>query len=430
MAETKGIRDLLRPLKRAPGLYRPNHDQNLFMVLPTAFDAIGLENERRSLYHNKRCKRILEGNECRDVKNVVFVVIDSCGIAQFALSNKLKRIYNGLGSFPLSSIFPTTTSTAIASIACGLPPEKHGVVGHKIYVEEVGALVDTLRASVADKRRDSLHHAGVDLRNLMWSKPMYSDLGEGALYVELLQWGIARTGLSHFLGVESRTLGFIDLIDAFSMTKKLLKKKEEKLIVHVYVHLLDSLGHKYGPYSKEYRLGLRRIEEDLVRFIRSLRGRIEDQTVLMVVSDHGHDLLDPEKRVEITREEIDIIGEHLRVRPGTSGRVRHFYVKESHIDEFVGFMEDRIVDRGRLLGYDEVRRELMMGVGGQDRARARIGDYVFVSYSGVDLRIKREEEAPPPILEEEYVSSHGSLTLNEIAVPFISARIPLIKQII
>lgn len=425
-------RSVLKPFKGVPRLYRPNYERNVFSVLPTAFEAVGVKTKRGSLFDNKDCRKKLEENECRGAKNVVFIMIDSCGIQQFASSNRCKRLFKELGSLALSSVFPTTTSTVVTSIACGRPPEEHGIVGHSIYIEEIGAVVDTLRASVTRKSRDSLWRAGVDLEKLVWSKPLHYDLDEEAIYVELLPWGIARTGLSHFLGVERNTVGFVNLVDAFSTAKKVLKKfKDKKVVLQVYIHELDSLGHKYGPYSKEYRLDLRRIERNIIRFIRSLRGKEQSQTVLMLLSDHGQDRLEPSKTVKFTWEEAMEIGECFRIEPiGTSGRVRHFYVSKDRADEFVESMEERINGAGVLLSYDEVERELWKGVKNRKRARTRMGDYLFVPLSGSEIRVSRKVERPPALIEEEYVSSHGSLTLNELVVPFFAARVPIVKKLI
>ena len=421
-------RPLLRPLKDFPELYRPNFRRNVYHVLSTVFDMIGAETGRRTLFDDKRYGKVLEDNECKGAENVVLVLVDSCGIQQFALSRRFTRLFRELGSLLLSSVFPTTTSSVMASIACGVPPNDHGILGHNIYIDEVGAVVDTLRASVIDRAKDSLHYAGVNLRKLLWSKSLFSDLGEDVTYVELLQWGIARTGLSHFLGVERETLGFANLIDAFSMAKRLLGElRGQKLIVQLYVHILDSISHKYGPYSKEYRLGLRFVEQSIIRFARSLRGRIGDETTLMVISDHGQDMIDPLKRVELTREEAEAIGQYFSSKPGTSGRVRHFYVAEEYVDEFETAMRERIDGRAALLSFEEVRESLLERRGGRERIRLRMGDYVLIPLPGCEVRVKREEEAKP-LLKEEYVGSHGSLTVNELIVPLLAARIPLIKK--
>lgn len=425
------VKDILQPLRKFPGLYKPNYRRNIFQVLPTILWMTGVKTDRKSLSDDGKCRRMLENSECGDAENVVFFLIDSCGIQQFAMSKELKRLFYELGPLPLSSVFPTTTSVAITSLACGLPPQDHGVLGHKIYIEEMGALVDTLRASVANRPRDSLYRAGIDLEKMLWSRPLYSELPEEIIYAELLQWGIAKTGLSHFLGIEGITLGFVNLIDAFSMLKKLLEKYEgRKLIVQVYIHTLDSLGHKYGPYSKEFRMGLRSIEQLIVRFIRGLRGRVRDRTVIAMLSDHGQDRIDAQKIVSLTKEEAKSFDQFMVTKPGVSGRVRHFYVVEDHADEFVTAIEDRIQARCVLLSFEEVEKNLLGEVRDRGRTMARIGNYVLVPFSGCEVRVEREEPKMEPLLKQEYVSSHGSLALNEITVPFLAGRVPTIRRVL
>jgi len=44
---------------------------------------------------------------------------------------------------PISSVVPSTTATALTSIATGLPPGQHGVVGYRVAVN--GEVLNILR---------------------------------------------------------------------------------------------------------------------------------------------------------------------------------------------------------------------------------------------------------------------------------------------
>src|SRR3546814_4032026 len=53
---------------------------------------------------------------------------------------------------PVSTVAPSTTSTALTSIVSGMPPGEHGVVGYRMSIE--GHVLNVLRwSTVGDARR-------------------------------------------------------------------------------------------------------------------------------------------------------------------------------------------------------------------------------------------------------------------------------------
>ena len=82
----------------------------------------------------------------------VLLVLDALGLSQLdaALSAgctpRLARLIDTapLGTQRLTSIFPSTTTAALNSLATACAPAEHGVLGHMLWFEEVGAVVNML----------------------------------------------------------------------------------------------------------------------------------------------------------------------------------------------------------------------------------------------------------------------------------------------
>ena len=86
----------------------------------------------------------------RDVRRIVFVLIDALGYRRFrrALEADSKSGWRPLVErgrfFPLTSVFPSTTVAALSSLWTGLAPSQHGYLGTRLFLREYGALVDMI----------------------------------------------------------------------------------------------------------------------------------------------------------------------------------------------------------------------------------------------------------------------------------------------
>ncbi|MGQ9721936.1 MAG: alkaline phosphatase family protein [Candidatus Jordarchaeum sp.] len=427
--------NIVKPLFDNEDLFIPNYNQNIFMAMPTAFQILGVKvSDRKTLFENKNCKRMLEENDCLEAKYVVNVMVDSLGTQQFLLADRFLKIYKKINGIVLSSIFPTITSAAIPSIHFGLPPERHGIMGHKILFPQLGTIVDTLKmASVKSPNYDMLYRSGIDVKLLLLEEGIYNILDEeDVLHTELLPWNIAGTGLSHLLGTEKNSIGYSELIDAFSVAKRILEKYEgRKTLINIYIGLLDSMSHTYGPFSAEYKHAMNYFETTLLNFIKSLNENIAKKSVLTLFSDHGQDELEMEKKIKLNETEIAEVSKFLRFPPGRSGRVLHFYVKEDCSQNLIEWLKVKIGDAGVAFTFDEVQSKLLPETRTPEVIRSRVGDVLLIMKKGGEMRTEKEEENnETEIIEKTFLGSHGSLTYNEITVPYLASNINRLKNLI
>lgn len=425
--------NIVEPFVNDEDLFVPNYNQNIFMAMPTAFRMLDINSsDRKSLFDNKNCGWVLKENDCLNAENVVNVIVDSIGTQQFLLADRLRKIYEKLNGIVLSSIFPTITSAAIPSIHFGLPPERHGIMGHKILFPQLGTVVDTLKmASVKALNYDLLYRSGIDVKLLLLERGIYDILDEeNVLHAELLPWNIAGTGLSHLLMTEKVSIGFSGIIDGFSLAKRILEKHEgRKTLINIYVGLLDSMSHIYGPYSEEYRYALGYLEEILLNFIKRLNENIAKKSVLTLFSDHGQDGLQMEKKILVNEAEIAEISKFLSFPPGRSGRVMHFYVKEDCSQNVVEWLREKIGNNGLAFTFEEIQGKLLPETRDPDTIRSRMGDVILIMKKGAEMRTEKEEENKFEIIEKTFLGSHGSITFNEMTVPYLASNINKIKNI-
>lgn len=421
------VKSFVQKTSFGDSFFRPNYDQNVFKIVPTLLDFLGLRcKNRSSLANNSRFKKIFEENGCFDASKVILFLVDSIGFEQIKQSTLISKFLEDGKGVLLSSVFPTITSTVLTSIYTGLPPEDHGILGHKIYVHEIGNVVDMLGMSTIDFReRDALCKVGVDVKGFLWSKSIFN-LVEGELvHISLRDRYIAYSGLSRLITEDRKVaVGYGNLIDLFSLARRVLKENEEKRVfIDVYIGLLDDLSHKYGPNSEEYILGLRLLEKSLQHFVNKLDDKIKEETIILICSDHGQVELNQENIVKFTEEDIALVKQWLRIKPGKSGRVLHFYPVEGHIDDLKAWLEEKINDKGIVLEFGDVAKEIFPKISNFSKVKERIGDLLVVYGEGAESFTEKEKEET--ILEIEFKGSHGSLLLNELVVPVVFTRLDM-----
>ncbi len=402
---------LFKPVKGFTDIFKPNYHRNITMVLPTLMKSLGMESDDKStLYNDSRLKNQLTDILSAEISNIIFLVVDSLGFKQFINFSKLisaKSFY-----FPLSSVFPSITSTAIMSLHTGVTPEQHGLLGYKIFIEELGTIIDTLKFSSEKAQfRDSLTKLGLDFSNYLWKQSLHKQLNrENLLDVSLYHYSIASTGLSTVL--HDNIISFGDMVDAFSLTNKLLHKVDNKKLIHIYFEGIDELSHKYGPESVQVEIGLKILEESLKAIKIGLPEETAKKTILVLTSDHGQHGTDPNQTISLQYAESDEAAKYFR-GIGKSGRTLHFYIKPGMLDEAYSFLSDIIGDRGLLLKHEDLKKIILHSKVHSLKVKQRLGDIICILTGEYTANLKNNE-AENKIIDTPLLGQHGGLTYDEL----------------
>lgn len=133
----------------------------------------------------------------------------------------------------------------------------------------------------------------------------------------------------------------------------------------------------------------------------------------------------------VKETEIAEVSKFLRFPPGRSGRVMHFYVKEDGSQDVVDWLTKKVGDNGLALTFNEIQSKLLPETRDLDAIRSRVGDVVLIMKKGAEMKTeKEEEENRAEIIEKTFLGSHGSITLNEVTVPYMASNINKIKNFI
>jgi predicted AlkP superfamily pyrophosphatase or phosphodiesterase len=199
------------------------------------------------------------------------------------------------------------------------------------------------------------------------------------------------------------------------------------VILNLYTGILDALSHKYGPLSEEYSLGAKFLEENIRRLVKSISRSIADKTAFIFFSDHGQDSINPRLNIVFTKNEIEEFSKLLRAPMGKSGRVLHFYVKKGCEEKLTKALRYKIGEQGYIITFEEANEEFVGTTADPEKSRSRLGDIIVLLKQSANVEIQRDESHNE--WEEQFLGSHGSTTISEILVPFVSARLSKLRNL-
>jgi len=417
-----------KPLSGTDDLFAPNYQQNIYRVLPTALRCMGINLDRDDLFDQPNVKKHLKQNNALNAERVIVCIIDSLG-SQNILGTKLETFLNDMGAISLSSTFPTITSVAIPSINFGVPPTSHGLLGHVIYFPEYGALIDTLRMSGYKLRyHDAIPYAGIEIRALLWAEgipELLHKLHPSIVVAEGLPVAIPGTGLGRFYVRKEDIVPFNGFIDAFGMVRRVFDHyKNHQLFMTLYLPQIDNLTHKYGPSSPEYKAGCNAFHQQLQAFLESLPISEAKRTTVMLCSDHGQNPLQKNQTILLTQDQLEEVKSTLKVPPGHSGRVTHFYCKSaSKRRKLKHWLLEQVEDKALVFDAKDLDQAQLLPVQSSKRIIQRLGDLLLIARNGAQLIVEREDDSTKPwglLPNQGFLANHGSLTSDELLTPFIA----------
>lgn len=325
-----------------------------------------------------------------DANQVVLLVLDGLGWLQLQERRTTAPTMSAMAGRAITTVAPSTTSTALTSITTGLLPGEHGVVGYRIAHH--GEVLNVLRWSTAagDAR------ATIPPEKLQPVAPFKGERPPVVTRAEYRQSGF--TG-AHLDGV--RFWGYRTVATLVTEVERLLRQSEP--FVYCYYDGIDKVAHEYG-LGDHYAAELGFID----RVVDYLITRLPAGAVLVVTADHG--------QVEV-REPARPMGQdvltHCSMQSG-EGRFRWLHARPGHAQELYQVAEAVHGDVAWVVTKDEVVDGGWLGPQVMQPALSRLGDVALVAREAVAFH---DPQDTGPF---ELIGRHGSLTEAEMLVPLLS----------
>ncbi|MGW0732633.1 alkaline phosphatase family protein [Streptomyces sp. NPDC002851] len=342
-------------------------------------------------------------------RNCVFL-IDGLGWEQLlAHPDEAPFLHSLIGSSrggtgrPVTTGFPATTATSLASVGTGLPPAAHGLPGYTVRNPDTGALMNQLRWNPWTEPHvwqpyptvfDLADRAGVHTAQV--SAP---DFQHTPLTKVALSGGTFHGRLS---GEERMDLAAEQLAAG------------DRSLIYTYYSEVDGKGHRFGVDSDPWRGQVMYVD----RLAQRLAEQLPPRSALYVTADHGMvDIpFDDEHRIDFDADWELKAGVALL---GGEGRARHVYALPGAEADVLTCWREVLGEQFWVASREEALAAGWFGPPGEcdARVRARLGDVVAAARD--DVLIIASEREPK---ESAMVGNHGSMTPAEQLVPLLEVR--------
>ena len=357
-------------------------------------------------------------------RRIVLVILDAVGYRPFRrLLETGDTVFGRLareGTFvPLTSVFPSTTMTAMSSLWTGRTPGQHGFLGRRLLLSNPGVLADMIRLTLATHGRPgALLEWGWQPEGFLPVPDLAQELavhGVGTvahLYAPFSAGGLARLFLRNVASIR----GYVNLSDMWiNVRDSLVEHPQDRQYVHAYWHSTDDVAHRYGPEDERFRAALRQIARSFDQdFMRALPSEAREGTVLVVTADHGQIGTPPERAIQLA--DHPALGEMLLVPPAAEPRASVLYVRRGQAEAVRDYVAEHLAGQFILLDSDDALAAGLFGSGEiSTESRARLGDLLLLA--------RDDGQLVPDSGTTIYRGEHGSLRREEMLVPLLMVRL-------
>ena len=343
--------------------------------------------------------------EIADARHVVLLVIDGLGQAQLdsGPAPALRASLRGT----MTSVFPSTTASAVTTFLTGLAPIEHAVTGWFTWLRELDSIIAPLPFTTR-AGGTNLVSLGVSPTDVFIGPNVFERVRADCHAVQPADLVDSAYSRAHTRGAAPRGFEGLDaLVDSILDT---IKHARRRTYVSAYWPVLDTLSHEFGASSARARRHLAQIDMHFERLRAALAG---SGTLLVVTADHGFVDTRPESRLD-----ADLIPGFapMLARPLCGEpRVAYCYVRDDCRADFVERAVEGLDGAARVVDSASMIDDGWFGLADpHPRLRERVGDYALVMQDDYVIRDRVADEKP-----FRHIGVHGGVSREEMRVPLV-----------
>lgn len=336
------------------------------------------------------------------VRNVVLLIIDGLGdnyLARHGAGSELARRRRR----SLTSVFPSTTASAITTSYTGRTPLEHGITGWFVYFGAAGCVSAALpyrsRGDMA-----SLSTRGVDAERVFDTPPLFGSLAVKSLVVTYREIVDSQYNRVHCRGAER--LAYDNADDFVAQLERAVKSGPERKFIYAYWPHYDAFSHRHGCESAEAARQFAIIDAAFGQALKRLAGT---ETTVIATADHGFIDVAPDESLELP----EVFFPQLKFPLCGERRIAYCHVHAPQ--EFAKRAQDWLGDRADVMPSDRLVQDGWLGPGEpHPHLRERIGEVALMMRGR--YTVKDWTPGEPRWL---HIGNHGGTHEDEMMIPLI-----------
>lgn len=338
----------------------------------------------------------------RETETLVFLLVDGLGDDFLSRHRDIAPNLWRERARSLTSVFPSTTATAITTLMTAEPAAVHGLLGWYVRDDASGSIIAPLPMR---QRAGSLVHDPAVLSRILNTPPMLARAQRQSCFVTLRELAVGSYSQHH------RREAGVELYESLDKLAdgvvRAVSSMQGQRFVYAYTPVLDSTGHDFGMDSDEARAVLAEVDKAYLR----MREALPDAQ-FVVSADHG--FIDNPAAHQIVLSDHPDIYSMLRGPLTGERRAAYCHVKPECQTVFGLAVAERFGDQLRAIPAALAFDLGMFGPGMGSETLLRGGDWLLIPRADWVVLDRLPGESSPPM-----VGVHGGLSASEMRIPLI-----------
>jgi hypothetical protein len=346
--------------------------------------------------------KALSAEQVAGARNVVLVIVDGLGdnyLVRRGAGGELARRRRTA----ITSVFPSTTASAITTSYTGCTPLEHGLTGWFTYFGEAGYVAAPLPFRT---RGDNLplRATGFAPERAFPAPPLFESLAVRSMVVTHRDIVDSDYNLHHCAGAGRRAYGTLD--EFVDQVEAAVKSGAERKFVYAYWPDYDAVSHRHGSQGAEALRELEKIDAAFGRLLARLSGT---ESLVIATADHGFIDVPPEQSLELP----PFLSSLLRFPLCGERRVVYCHVHDPRV--FMEKAKDWLGERAEVKPSRALVDEGWFGPGApHPRFAERIGDVALVMRGSWTVK-----DWIPGEPRHLHIGNHGGTSEDEMNIPLI-----------
>jgi Type I phosphodiesterase / nucleotide pyrophosphatase len=339
--------------------------------------------------------------EIASAANIVFIIVDGLGDNYLQAHGGGPLAQHRRGA--ISSVFPSTTASAITTSFTGATPLEHGLTGWFTYFSEAACV----GAPLPFQRRGERTSLGVKPAQLFPEGSLFDGLARRSMVVSWRKIIDSAYNLRHCGWAER--LAYDDLPGFLEQTVRAVRSGPERKFIYAYWPQFDALSHQHGVGSAEVCAHFEALDHVFGEMLAQLAGT---DTMLVLTADHGFIDCPAEESVELPAE----LSAMLRFPLCGERRIAFCHVHDQK--SFIGKATSLLAARATVRPSQELLDEGWFGPGRPHaRFAERIGDVALVMKGRATVK-----DWVPGEPRHLHIGNHGGTSDDEMHIPLVVAK--------
>lgn len=338
--------------------------------------------------------------------HIVLLVIDGLGYHYLRQARGVSALQAGLRG-AMTSVFPSTTATAVTAFMTGVAAQQHGLTGWHMHLDEVAQVVAILPFETRE--------GGVALKRLGAEPATLFDYPTFYQRIDAESFAVAPDGIATSVFNRWHTRGatvqpYRSHTQFFEAIERLTRGEQRRRFIYAYLPDFDTSAHEHGAASLPTSALLQRVAQGFERLLRSLAG---SGTTVVVTADHGFVDVPAAQRLELT--DYPAVASCLAGPLTGERRLPYCHLKPGMEHRFETAVADALGHACTAVRSSTLIADHIFGLGDAHPQLAhRAGDYALLMHPGYTLKDWVPGEQPHAL-----VGVHGGLTEDEMLVPLM-----------